>query len=673
MLTILITTYNRPHLLMNLLRDIEAQAADTKVRVSVYDDASTEDYSEVKAFLEERQWQWHSEEENHGKIHHGRFVSKVFADQRRRKGPFLFLPDDVRLRDGFFEKMREAWESIPGSAQKRGCLRVLVSEARRNSASWTQASPKQVSDLVDDVGFFDGAALLSKAALAALDYAVPPVDASLARGPNTSSGMGKAVSFKLKAAGLGMYRVRESLVDHVAAKSQMHPSQRLEDSASAAGGENKLKYLAPVHAAVATIPGREDMLREAVGSLLPQVDKMYVYLNNFEAVPDFLVSDKIVVARSQEHGDRTDAGKFFWANKVEGYYFTFDDDIVYPANYVETLVQHIEARDRKAIVTVHGRIFPVRMPISSYYRDNRVRIFHNKHSQRTDEIVHVGGTGVMAFHTDTIKIDPDAFTAPKMADVWVGLFALKAEVPIVCIRRQAKWLRLLKNEGIFATERGADKVQTDLVNSVSWPGTERVVDPLTNNLRALEASGAASWDREAKIRNRMAAVFPEWNSRDLNRAQPALDRFLKQMMDGEAIRGAKLLDFGCGWGRLRSFLAQYGEYRGVDASEAMVALAKGRNGTVPDVSHFPVGSKLPPFATLFTFDVLTHMKKADLERLRDQIREQAKTGRVRTVFFEAERAPRALQFVEDTFPWVTEAGSLRVGGMLIKCYSGQVC
>ena len=44
----------------------------------------------------------------------------------------------------------------------------------------------------------------------------------------------------------------------------------------------------PVIASVASVRGREAMLEDAVASLLPQVDRLHVYLNNYSETPGFL-------------------------------------------------------------------------------------------------------------------------------------------------------------------------------------------------------------------------------------------------------------------------------------------------------------------------------------------------------------------------------------------------
>ena len=46
-----------------------------------------------------------------------------------------------------------------------------------------------------------------------------------------------------------------------------------------------------IYAGVATMPQRRDALEKAIASLRPQVDRIFVFLNDYESVPEFLTAD----------------------------------------------------------------------------------------------------------------------------------------------------------------------------------------------------------------------------------------------------------------------------------------------------------------------------------------------------------------------------------------------
>lgn len=231
-----------------------------------------------------------------------------------------------------------------------------------------------------------------------------------------------------------------------------------------------------ITASIATMPGREKALEEAVNSLLPQVDWLYVYLNGFVRIPSWLltVRDKLTVA-SNIQGDLGDAGKIFGLDIAEpGYHFSCDDDLIYLPGYVQTMIEAIERYERQAVVTLHGK--RITGPLTSYYRDraNQVR-FHNQTAQATDEPVDVPGTGVMAWHTDTIRFTLDAFpqTHRNMADLHAGLKAAMDGVPVICIAHTGREVTLSPHidhgrDTIFAHHRRDDRLQTEKANELYY-------------------------------------------------------------------------------------------------------------------------------------------------------------------------------------------------------------
>jgi glycosyltransferase involved in cell wall biosynthesis len=195
-----------------------------------------------------------------------------------------------------------------------------------------------------------------------------------------------------------------------------------------------------VTVSLCSIPSREDYLRRVVTSLSAQAKRVNVYLNNYTAVPEWLSAfDNATVATSQEHGDLGDRGKFFWADEVEGYHFTCDDDIDYPEDYVHRTLEEFERLGKHVVLTYHGRELP-RRP-SKYYKGER-HYFHFAHTCNQN-YVNVCGTGVLAYHTDTIKVKFADFKEPNMADIWFALQAQKQRIVCICLPHKRSWLKPL--------------------------------------------------------------------------------------------------------------------------------------------------------------------------------------------------------------------------------------
>lgn len=670
---VLITTFDRPGLLKNLLGDLIVEKQKHKtLHVSVYDDNSTKDYSEIEEILSAQGWDWWSAEVNHGRVRYCDLVSKMFEDQRTARGPFIFLADDLRLADDFITRTKQQWASIKDKNKRT--LRLTVAEERAAKTSWTGVLPKDVEGTdIQDVGFFDGAAYFTKQFLKDISFQIPKGIPARFRTPGMSSGMGWAVSTFMHARKRKMYRVKTSLVSHVAAKSQMHLEERLESPMQDSTVPANKRYPDFVTASLAALPERSGSLEQTTASLLGQVDRLNVFLNGWEAVPEFLSHEKITVERSQDHEDRSDSNKFFWAQEIKGYHFTCDDDLVYPKDYVYKMVQHIESRDRKAVVTLHGRIMKP-APVDSFYRGAK-RVLHNQKKLTIDAAVHLGGTGCMAYHTDTISVKWEDFEQPHMADIWMGVLAKDQNVPIVVLRHAARSLHIAyRGPGtIFDRFSRKDDVQTQVFNAhAPWP---LMADPLCANVEAAQGEGLAYWTRQAKLRNSLCVAFPTWNSRDHTEAVPGILKNLKRFINGGFKDQEGVVDVGAGWGRWQSFLEQYGPYVGVDPCSEIVKIASER-GRGKTVALWEVDTPLPAAKNLFVFDVLGGLKDTAMTDLCQKMRE-AVVGRGYTVVVEKMKSDRRDTYRRpsvylDHLPGLSERGSFKVGDVYMVVLAGRL-
>lgn len=215
-----------------------------------------------------------------------------------------------------------------------------------------------------------------------------------------------------------------------------------------------------ISANLASIATRERELRVTVSSLYRYVDRINVGLNLYESIPKFLRKKKINAWLCDN--SKGDAEKF--RSEDKGYYLTCDDDLIYPPDYVKTLLEAIDKY--KSIVTCHGRSF--NGPLVSYYRSATER-YHCLHDVSDDVKVHVGGTGVMGFHTDHFEISIDEFEHRNMADVFVGKKAAENQVAIMCLQHRKGWIQYQKTMRnkvtIFDQASRNDVIQTELLAS----------------------------------------------------------------------------------------------------------------------------------------------------------------------------------------------------------------
>jgi FkbM family methyltransferase len=223
-----------------------------------------------------------------------------------------------------------------------------------------------------------------------------------------------------------------------------------------------------ITASLASIPSRRDSLMRVVRSIVEQVDKLNVYLNNYDETPDFLRHPRIHVARSQDHGDIRDNGKFFFlADTQPGYCLTVDDDIVYPADYVARLVAKVKQYGHQAIVGFHGTILPER--IERFFAPNGRTVLSFKHDLPEDRQVHVLGTGTTAWHTSTMRLALADFPSTGMADLWLAAKAQRLGVPMIAVARAKGYLAPMREDDantLFAEFAHNDERQTALARSL---------------------------------------------------------------------------------------------------------------------------------------------------------------------------------------------------------------
>ena len=199
---------------------------------------------------------------------------------------------------------------------------------------------------------------------------------------------------------------------------------------------------------IATTGLRKESLKKTIESLEHQVDDIWVYDNSIE------------------DEDLTDNGKFFFLHGYSEpiYYFSCDDDIIYPPDYVSKTIEAIE--EHKCIVSYHGRI--LRGLDRSYYRGHSS--FACLHNYPQTVQIDVAGTGVTAFRTDYFN-PTEIYKSEykRMSDLVFSLEAAKQGKKIMHIGHQAKWINYTPQPTgttIYETENKNESQQIELANKI---------------------------------------------------------------------------------------------------------------------------------------------------------------------------------------------------------------
>lgn len=202
------------------------------------------------------------------------------------------------------------------------------------------------------------------------------------------------------------------------------------------------------YCAMATYPGRFASLRRCLLSVAPQLDRLFVYVNETtEGMPDLSDLPNVTVLDGREHrGNLSANGKIYPLRYMEDCtVFLLDDDIVYPADYVASYRRHLARLDGRGLLTTHGTIFPPQ--IDWYYERCRVFWF-------ADEVAHLNictlaGSGTSAFEQRRLRVPPDDFLGEVMVDLRLSLLAREQDLPIWVMPRPARWLEPIQGPGLW--------------------------------------------------------------------------------------------------------------------------------------------------------------------------------------------------------------------------------
>jgi hypothetical protein len=236
----------------------------------------------------------------------------------------------------------------------------------------------------------------------------------------------------------------------------------------------------PVIGTMATMPTRRESLRRMLGSILPQLDLLYVFLDGYTEVPDFLAGRpdcrvEVVASPGLHNASRFLAPIRHGSN---AYFLFLDDDLIYPPDYADRLVDGLLRYHNRVIVGYHGTVFTP--PHQGYLRDRTV--FHFARELKRDTNVHMLGVGTLAFHSSTIRPDPSSWAQPRLDDFGLAAEAAKAGVEMVALARKVRWLvPITQNQpdSIWNTIRQDDRVATRLMREVlslhamARPGEQR--------------------------------------------------------------------------------------------------------------------------------------------------------------------------------------------------------
>mgnify|MGYP000308345485 CR=1 FL=1 len=224
-------------------------------------------------------------------------------------------------------------------------------------------------------------------------------------------------------------------------------------------GNKKMKNT-HIYAFMATYQGGFQHVGDTIRTLLNQtksIRKIILHVNSKKRPPRLPKDSRLEVIQSSNN--IADNGKFAHLSNIEGYILTVDDDINYPPDYVEKMVNEVNIHERKSIVGVHGASLPFGPALSrwsQYKNQRRSHIFSQEHASRIQ--VDILGTGTVAFHSSLGFPDGNSMNTLKMVDLHFATWAMQNQIPMRLVPRNRNWLNEFED---IDDERIWNQVQED--------------------------------------------------------------------------------------------------------------------------------------------------------------------------------------------------------------------
>lgn len=193
---------------------------------------------------------------------------------------------------------------------------------------------------------------------------------------------------------------------------------------------------------MATMPSRQATFEAALPHIIPQVDRLFLYLDGHAEAPSFVHGEERITAiLSRDVLGLHASGKFLplWQISDDFLFAGFDDDILYPPFYTEKLAATLAGQGSRAVAGYHGAILAE--PMRSYLSDRRV--LHFARSLPKPRRVDVLGTGTLMFDTGALRFDARSWDRPNVLDLRVAQLAADARLPMICVKRGAGELQAL--------------------------------------------------------------------------------------------------------------------------------------------------------------------------------------------------------------------------------------
>jgi hypothetical protein len=189
---------------------------------------------------------------------------------------------------------------------------------------------------------------------------------------------------------------------------------------------------------MATYPPRVATLRAALDSIAPQVDRVFLCLNEYVEAPGFLAEYNNLTTFHPER-DLKDIGKFAAPDVADGDdVFLVDDDLIYAKGYVAHMMNVVpEIADHPIVLGVHGSIMRTGFRHKGYKR----QYFNFPKAQAQSICVDQLGTGTIYLKGRQMPALDDMADAQGYADIRFARLSHQRDITLICVARDAGMIR----------------------------------------------------------------------------------------------------------------------------------------------------------------------------------------------------------------------------------------
>lgn len=232
-LAISITTYNRPKILLDQLKELvhQIEVLGWDAEIYVVNDCSERTYTMVSEYLQAIQFPTKYERFSvkQGKKRHWFIVDRIFKWYGNVKWDYaVYVQDDLIIETGFLSNLVSDFELI--DHPKKTCLNYILEESRNGVRCWTPVNPIQCSfkrKIFYRTGWVELHFIANKRFFSELQHTVYPIpETRWDENELLSSGVGRQISNRLYKRRMGMFQVKKSLAKHGVHRSFMNPEER---------------------------------------------------------------------------------------------------------------------------------------------------------------------------------------------------------------------------------------------------------------------------------------------------------------------------------------------------------------------------------------------------------------------------------------------------------------